>query len=171
MRRGGAPPVSTAGEGDLYRFAVSSIVPAPPARVWARITTMEGVNAELMPIARMTHPRGLSRLDPAAVVPGRRLFRSWILLFGVLPIDYDDLTLLQLIPGVGFSESSSMLSQRRWNHERVLEDADGACRVTDRVAFMPRLPWLGPLYRAVFHQVFLHRHRRLRCAFARGGTT
>jgi ligand-binding SRPBCC domain-containing protein len=149
----------------LYRFTVSSVVPASPARVWERITTMEGINAELMPIARMTHPRGLTRL-PFPVPIGERLFRSWILLFGVLPIDYDDVTLLRLTPGVGFAESSPMLTQRRWDHERTLEDANGACRVTDRIAFAPRLALLGPVYRAIFRQVFLHRHRRLCSAFA-----
>src|SRR5262249_49538334 len=136
------------------------------AEVWARITTMEGINHELMPIARMTHPRDVTHLDPAALPIGERLFRSWILLFGVLPIDYDDITLLRFTPGVGFTESSPMLSQRRWDHERTLEDANGACRVTDRIAFVPRVPLLGPAMRAVFHQVFLHRHRRLRAAFA-----
>lgn len=150
----------------MFRFVVSSVVPAPPSRVWSRVTTMAGVNAELMPIARMTHPRELSQLDVDAVIPGQRLFRSWILLFGVLPIDYDDLTLVGLTPGVGFSESSPMLSQRQWNHERVLEDVGGACRVTDRVAFEPRVAWLGPMYLVVFRFVFRHRHRRLRRAFA-----
>ena len=145
-------------------FTVSSVVSAPRSRVWERITTMEGVNAELMPIARMTHPRGLTRL-PDEVPLGERLFRSWILLFGVLPIDYDDLTLLRLTPGVGFSESSPMLTQRRWHHERTLEDANGACRVTDRISFEPRVPLLGPVYRAIYRQVFLHRHRRLRREF------
>jgi len=157
---------SRGADGDgLYRFTVSSIVPASPARVWERITTMEGINHELMPIARMTHPRGMTELDPAEVPIGRRLFRSWILLFGVLPIDYDDITLLRFTPGVGFAESSPMLSQRRWDHERTLEDAHGACRVTDRVAFAPRVRLLGRMLRAVFHQVFLHRHRRLRAIF------
>jgi len=157
--------VSEGAADGLQRFSVSSLVPAPRPRVWERITSMEGVNAELMPIARMTFPRTLAQLQPSDVVLGQRLFRSWILLFGVLPVDYDDLTLLRLTPGVGFAESSPMLSQRRWNHERTLEDADGATRVTDRVAFEPRLPWLGPLYSFVFRRVFEHRHRRLRAAF------
>lgn len=150
----------------LLRFEVSSIVGAPAARVWERISTMAGVNDELRPIARMTHPPHVDALRPEDVVPGERLFRSWILLFGVLPIDYDDLTLLRITPGAGFHESSTMLTQRQWVHERLLEDVDGGCRVTDRVAFAPRVRMLGPLYRAIFRRVFEHRHRRLRAAFA-----
>jgi ligand-binding SRPBCC domain-containing protein len=148
------------------RFEVSSIVAAPAARVWAQISTMAGVNAELGPLFRMTYPRGVERLTPADVVPGERLFRSWVLLFGILPVDYDDLTLLEVRPGVGFHESSSMLSQRRWEHERVLEDVAGGCRVTDRITFEPRVRWLAPMYRVILPAMFRHRHRRLRAAFA-----
>ena len=66
---------------------------------------------------------------------GERIFRSWVLLFGVLPIDYDDLTLIALEPGRGFHERSRMLSMRVWEHERTLEpDGEGGCRVRDRLS-------------------------------------
>ena len=57
---------------------------------------------------------------------GERLFRSWILLFGVLPIDYDDITLVSIEPGRGFHERSSMLSMRVWEHERTWSRPAGA---------------------------------------------
>lgn len=151
----------------LLGFGVVSVVPASAAEVWARVSTMQGVNAELAPLVRMTHPPGMDRLDPARIRLGERLFRSWILLFGVLPIDYDDLTLVRLEPGRGFLEDSPFLSQRRWVHERTLDAVPGGCRVTDRVSFEPRLPVGGRILQAVFHAVFRHRHRRLRRAFAR----
>jgi ligand-binding SRPBCC domain-containing protein len=147
------------------RFEVSSVVAAPAERVWQRIATMAGVNDELAPIFRMTHPRDVDTLGPENVVPGVRLFRSWVLLFGVLPVDYDDLTLVRVTPGVGFQESSTMLSQRRWDHERILEAVPGGCRVTDRIAFVPRVPLLAPIYRRILPAMFRHRHRRLRAAF------
>ncbi len=149
----------------VSRFEVTSVVAAPPAEVWRRISTMAGVNAELGPIFRMTYPPHVDTLSPADVVPGERLFRSWVLLFGILPVDYDDLTLVEVRPGVGFQESSPMLSQRRWDHERVLEAVPGGCRVTDRIAFEPRVAWLAPLYRVILPAMFRHRHRRLRAAF------
>jgi len=148
-------------------FQIASLVPASPAAVWARISTMDGVNAELMPLARMTHPPELQRLDPAIVPLGQRLFRSWVFLFGIIPVDWDDLTLVRVDDGRGFLEHSTMLSQRRWVHERTLEPVDGGCRVTDRIEFEPRLAVLAPLYAVVFRQFFRHRHRRLRRAFAR----
>jgi hypothetical protein len=60
----------------------------------------------------MTFPAGVNPLRAADLPLGRRLCRSWILLFGLLPIDYDDLTLLRWRPGVEFLEVSPMLSQR-----------------------------------------------------------
>jgi hypothetical protein len=142
---------------------VSSVVPATPERVWARVSTMEGVNHELMPLVRMTCPRRYAglHLDPDIVPLGERLFRSWILLLGVVPVDWDDLTLVRIEPGHGFLESSTMLSQRRWVHERTLTPVDGGCRVTDRVKFEPRLPGLGRVFLPLFRFFFRHRHRRL----------
>ena len=100
---------------------------------------------------RMTAPARVRALDPAEVVLGERIFRSWVLLFGVIPIDYDDLTLIALEPGRGFHERSRMLSMRVWEHERTLEpDGEAAARVRDRLSFEPRLPGSGPL---------LERHR------------
>jgi hypothetical protein len=79
-----------------------SIVAASPEAVWERVSTFEGVNDELRPLLRMTVPARVRALDPSEVVLGERIFRSWVLLFGVLPIDFDYLTLFALEPGRGF---------------------------------------------------------------------
>jgi ligand-binding SRPBCC domain-containing protein len=105
-------------------------------------------------------------LDPSEVVLGERIFRSWVLLFGVIPIDYDDITLIALEPGRGFHERSRMLSMRVWEHERTLEpDGESATRVRDRLSFEPRLPGSGPLLERIVRATFRHRHRRLRRRF------
>lgn len=128
--------------------------------------TPEGINHELMPIVRMTLPQGLESLDPEKVPIGTRIGRSWLLLFGFLPFDYDDLTLVKLEPGRGFHERSTMLSQRVWEHERWLEPhGEDGCLITDRIRFEPRLPFLAPVLRPIFRFVFRHRHRRLRKYF------
>ena len=70
--------------------------------------TPEGVNGELMPIVRMTLPRGVDRLD-IATRPRRRA-RSGAAgscCSGSIPIDWDDLTLERLDPPNGFLERSS----------------------------------------------------------------
>jgi ligand-binding SRPBCC domain-containing protein len=143
---------------------VSSQLDTPPEAVWQRIITFEGVNDELMPIVRMTAPKHIRSLSPADVTPGERLFRSWILLFGVVPIDYDDVTVLRIEENRGFLERSPMLTQKSWEHERTLEPRDGGTLVTDRIEFVPKLPGGGAL-KPVFRAVFRHRHRRHRKRF------
>jgi len=145
-------------------ITVSSVVAADRERVWARVTDPAGINDEMWPLMRMTIPRGVEDFGLDDPSPGR-IGRSWVLLFGLVPFDYDDLNLVRVEPGRGFLERSSMLSQRLWEHERTLEPLGEGCRVTDRVAWEPRLPlpgaWLRPLIRAIFN----HRHRRLRRAW------
>ena len=146
----------------------TSAVRAPAARVWDDVTRLDGINGELMPLMRMTAPREWAgrRIDDAR--PGQRLFRSWLLLFGLVPVDYDDLGIAEIGPGHRFLERSQMLSAARWEHERVVEEdgADGS-RVTDRLRFVPRWRPLGPVLRWFVPIVFTHRHRRLRHRYAR----
>jgi ligand-binding SRPBCC domain-containing protein len=146
-------------------FTEESWLPAPPGRVWDRITTPAGINDEFRPLLRMTFPARVEQLDPNSVAVGERICRSWILLLGVLPIDYDDIVLVSLDPGRGFHERSSMGSQRVWEHERTLAPDGDGCRVTDRVSFETRIPGTAGLTRAIAGRVFRHRHRRLRRAF------
>ena len=147
-------------------FEVSTRLAAPAPQVWAFATTAEGVNAELMPIVRMTVPRGREDFSIADLRPPERLGRSWLLLGGLIPFDWDDIGIVSVGPGLSFSERSTMLSQRAWSHDRTVEPlGDGACTVTDRIAFVPRLPGIAPLLRLVFRAVFAHRHRRLRRRF------
>ncbi|TMB59565.1 MAG: hypothetical protein E6J56_00050 [Deltaproteobacteria bacterium] len=84
---------------------------------------MEGISRELWPILRMTAPRGVKSIGDVPIEPGNPLFRSWILLFGLIPIDRSDLTLLSLDVGQRFVEQSPMLSMSLWRHVRTLEAA------------------------------------------------
>jgi hypothetical protein len=80
--------------GTPFHFEVSSGLAAEPEAVWEHATRPSGVNYELAPLVRMTFPRRIARLDLESVDLGRRLGRCWMLLFGVLPVDWDDLTLV-----------------------------------------------------------------------------
>lgn len=101
----------------------------------------------------------------AEVVPGERICRSWLLLFGVIPVDYDDLVLESIGPGTEFHERSTMLTQRLWHHDRVVADTTVGCTVTDRVAWESRLPIPGGLMKPIFRAVFRYRHHRLKRRF------
>jgi hypothetical protein len=144
---------------------VTSRLRADAAVVWERVITAEGVNDELRPLLRMTVPRGLGDFGLDDVELGRPLGRSWVLLFGVIPFDYDEICLERVEPGHGFLERSRMLTQRFWEHERTIEPSEGGCELTDRLAWEPRLPLPGALLKPLIAAVFKHRHRRLRSRF------
>jgi ligand-binding SRPBCC domain-containing protein len=148
------------------RFEVSSIVPAAPDAVWERVTAPVGINDELRPLLRMTVPAPMRGRGIGDVAPGQHLGRSCLLLFGVLPVEYDDITIAELEPGQRFLERSSMLSMSRWEHERVITPAGRSCSVRDAVTFelrrpLARVPGLECLVRSGLTRLFRHRHTRL----------
>lgn len=145
-------------------FSIGSRLRAEPAAVWERATSAEGINAELGPLLGMTVPRGVESLDLHALEPGP-LGRSWLLLFGLVPVDYDDIGLERIEPGRGFLERSTMLSQRLWEHERTIEAAPGGATLVDRLAWEPRPPLPGRSMRPAVAAVFRHRHRQLQRHF------
>jgi hypothetical protein len=144
-----------------------SRVRAPAPAVWERVMTPEGINHELGPWLRMTMPPGLRGATIEDVRVGEPLGRGWLLLGGLLPVEYDDLCLAELDDGRRFLERSSMLSMRVWQHERIVEPAgEGLSRVSDRLGFELRRPlaWIPGSRRLVgviVRRVFAHRHRRL----------
>ena len=154
----------------MHRVQQSSMLDRPAADVWARAVTEEGINDELRPWLRMTMPRGLRGKTIDEVEVGAELGRSWILLGRVLPVDYDDLRLVELEPGRRFLERSRMLAFAVWQHERLIEpEGEGRCRITDRLGFelrapLQRVPGLARLATAIVAFLFRHRHRRLRSA-------
>ena len=146
----------------MHRFRVSSRLAASPDEVWSRAVSVEGINHELGPWVRMTVPRGL---DIDALHLGQ-LGRSWILLFGMLPVDYDDIGLAVFEEGRGFRERSTMASARAWHHDRELVPLPaGGTRVVDEIGFEPRVGAFAGLQAFVFQAMFRHRHRRLRRHF------
>jgi ligand-binding SRPBCC domain-containing protein len=148
------------------RFRIETELGAPAAEVWDVVSTFDGVNRELGPWMRMTYPAEAQGMGIAQAPLGERMFRSWVLLFGAVPIDYDDICLEQILPGEGFDERSSMLSMRVWEHRRRIRAlGDAACAVEDRLCFEPRVPLSGPLLHAVVGRLFRHRHARLVARF------
>ena len=151
----------------MTTLTFASTFPTPARRLWADATDFAGINDELWPVLRMTTPDGVSRLDPAQIVLGRRLFRSRLLLLGVVPVEYDDLVITEIEAGRRFLERSSMLTSRVWQHERTIEAiGDGRCTLTDRVGFVPRLAALRPVIAGLVPLLFRHRHRRLARRYA-----
>jgi ligand-binding SRPBCC domain-containing protein len=134
----------------------SSLAAAAP-EVWRHATSLDGINRELAPWMTMSAPpelRGLS-LDDDRVVIGERLFVSWVRLFGVVPLDRMEVTIVELERGRRFVEQSPMLAMRRWRHERTVEPAGAGCVLRDTLTFSPGVA------RPALAAFFAHRHRVL----------
>lgn len=140
----------------------ASVVRAPRDEVWARVVTADGVGDEFRPLLRMRFPARLAGASIADVPLGRPIGRAWILLGGVIPVEYDDLVLVDLEAPRFFQERSELGSCRVWEHRRELESlADGSTRVTDTLRAVPRALVPGSVVRVVVGALFAHRHRRL----------
>ena len=151
----------------MIALRFQSHLAAPPDAVWRRVTSVAGIDAEMAPLLRMTFPAGMQGLADAAFVPGTTLCRSWLLLFRVLPVDFSDLTLVELEPGRRFLERSPMGTMAFWQHERTVVPAPGGCHVVDALTFRPRRLLPSALVRACVGLFFRHRHARLRRHFNR----
>jgi ligand-binding SRPBCC domain-containing protein len=113
-----------------------SVVDAPAEQVWARVVTPEGINDEVRPWMTMSMPRGAESLSVDNVPVGTPIGRAWLRLFGIVPFDYDRLTIAELVPGRSFDEQSTMMSMRSWRHQRSVEpDGDAKTVVRDRLTF------------------------------------
>jgi hypothetical protein len=115
----------------------------------------------------MTIPRGKANILDFEMVPGRPLFRSWLLLFDVLPIDRSDITLLEVEQGRRFLEQSPMLIMKLWRHERVITPTADGTLVTDNLEFSPR--FAVSIVRGSVKFFFQHRHLVLRRMFNNDG--
>ena len=141
-----------------YTLALATPLAVSRERAWDWITSVDGILAEMRPLMRMTIPRGVERIGLEDVRLGEPLFASWVLLFGVIPVDRSWLTLVELDPGHGFVERSPMLGMKLWQHERWIETVPGTpgCTLNDRLSFEPR--FAGPIVRWVVARFFRHRH-------------
>jgi ligand-binding SRPBCC domain-containing protein len=133
---------------------------------WDSVTTPAGINAEFQPWMRMTVPRRLRAMRLDEVELGVRICRSWVLLLGVVPFEYDDIVLVERGPGLRFLERSSTLAANTWQHERTVEPRGSGCEVIDRLRLelrpsLARVPGSAALVRRVVRAIFDHRHRRL----------
>ncbi|MDH4482213.1 MAG: hypothetical protein QE279_05835 [Rhodoferax sp.] len=134
-------------------------VSATPEAAWVWITSFDGISKEMSPLVHMSAPKGVKDLSSVTFESGVPMFRSWITLFGVLPIDYSNLTLLTLNPGFGFVEQSPMGSMKLWRHERQIVALDAGCKITDTLTFEPR--FAGRLISGIVEVLFTHRHKML----------
>lgn len=166
-RTGALEGVDEGTGGRPIVIELSSRLAADADAVWDRVTTPEGINAELMPLVRMTFPPGKSLRDLGPEQMGKPLFASCLLAFGFIPFDRHVLVIERIEPRAFFERSHTLL-QRRWNHDRKIVPDGAHCILTDRVEMVPRVRLSDPVTGWLVRRIFEHRHARLRKTF--GGT-
>jgi ligand-binding SRPBCC domain-containing protein len=127
--------------------------------VWDWITSWNAISKEMAPYLKMTVSAKAADVSLINYPLGKPMFESWIKLFGVIPIDYSQLTIISLEPGVGFIEQSPMASMNLWRHERRIQPAGNGCKIIDTLTFEPR--FLKNVLVKVVKAFFTHRHRML----------
>ncbi len=162
----------------VFRFSIKSSFPNITRReAWFHMTSMKGVNEELMPFIFMTYPSAANETSVSEAPLNEFLFMSVILLFGLIPIDLHWLRFESLSNFSGFEENSSTLLHRFWRHHRYLgeesksklnsQDPDKELIITDDIEFSPRIPFFGYLILPIVKFVFRHRHAQLKKIFSK----
>ena len=144
----------------LFKLSFESEVIASPTKAWEWITSWKGISSEMRPYFRMTAPEGIYSIENLNIILGQPLFRSQVFLFGFLPIDHSELTLIEFEKGSGFIEESPMGSMTLWRHEIRIIPTAGGCKIIDHLTFQPKMAssFVGWFIRTVFR----HRHNVLR---------
>ncbi len=137
---------------------ITSRVPRPVQELWPIVSSAAGVNAELKPLVSMTFPKDGFDFSEAPV--DQPLFKSWILLFGFLPIDRHTFVLHEVGPS-HFIETSHTLLQKHWRHERYLTAQGDSTDVRDVVTVIPRVAFMTPLTNRIVATIFRNRHKQL----------
>ncbi len=143
---------------------ISTFLARPSEKVWAAVATAEGVNAELMPLVRMTFPPGFTDLREAPL--GEQVADGWLLAFGVVPFERHTLMFADIAPS-GFVETSlGLFHYHYWKHERTVRQAEGGCVVRDIVTVVSKVGFLDGIADTLTAWVFRHRHKRLKLLYS-----
>ncbi|MFZ6644900.1 hypothetical protein ACO0LO_04245 [Undibacterium sp. TJN25] len=152
----------------MREFTVQSDLAIDAAAFCANMS-MQTVNWELSPIVRMSAPEPWRDCTLDQWQAGRLLFKSWIFLFGFIPVDLHAFRLEAIYAGAGFQENSSSWANKEWRHRRMVAARGDGCTVTDHVVVAGRIPFVAALLMPVYEFVFRHRHRRLRKKYGSTG--
>lgn len=146
----------------MINLKFESRLKATQEQVWQSIASLEGLTSEMMPLMKLTAPKGFKTLSD--IFPRKNDFRSWVLLFGFIPFDHTDLKLTSLTVCKGFVEESNMGSMKSWRHVRTLvSHGDLEVSVIDELTFEPKR--FKSITKLVIQKFFEHRHKQLRRKF------
>ena len=150
----------------MYSFQIESELNASSKEVAEHCLTMNGVNYELLPIAKMTVAREW-KLKPLNDWPANDyICYSLILLFGFLPVDVHRIKFLSTSE-TGFCEASTSLIHKLWNHKREIVAVGDKTKIIDKINYVPRINVIGNLLKPIYKFIFDRRHKRLLAKFGK----
>lgn len=149
----------------IERLTFVTHLPTSVDELWSWSTSIQGIQAEMWPILKITFPKGMKHIDKDTAL-GKPLCRCHFLLLGIFPMDMSKLTFVELVPGHRFVEQSPLVSMKMWRHERVVTATAEGASVTDNLEFSPR--FAPPLVAWFVKLFFQHRHSVLSRTFSAG---
>lgn len=142
-------------------FEIVSVLEVKADRLAKDVLTMEGVNYELSPWLQMSAPEEWQTKPIKHWPINREIFKSWIRLFGFIPVDLHVFKLIETSEK-GIKECSSSIINKYWKHDRTILKLDAVSTVRDSLEFHPRLYFLRFILKPLYKSVFIHRHYRLK---------
>ena len=133
-----------------------------PDALWISINCIKSLNRELRPVMYMTCPNDYKEKPFDEYPAGIHTFKSYVLFLGFIPIERTNIKMIQIFPGRGFSEDSTMIFSSSWKHKRILiSDGDGTI-VTDELDITHRLIIFKPVLWLFANMIFFVRHGKLK---------
>jgi ligand-binding SRPBCC domain-containing protein len=129
-----------------------------PDNMWKWITSAEGINHELFPMLHMSSLSDFSTKKLNTIQLGVPITKSWLLLFGLLPIGISELTLVELHIGERFIEQSKMSFMKYWRHERMIAPHGTGTIIRDVLTFEPIM--LNKSCTFFIKRLFRNRHKK-----------
>ena len=142
-----------------YGLDFFSELRAPADKVWRSVTSLAGINQELMPLLSMVGTDGTERLDQ--LVDGAEIdpLHVTLRLGGLVPIGSATIHIIEL-DRFRFTEQSDQPGMRSWQHARRIEPDEPGCTLLNRVEFTPARA--GAATSKLIEGLFAFRHRNLR---------
>jgi len=142
---------------------MESLINISKENLWKSIWSFDHINKEIAPLFRMTSPSiDLDTIDPKSIPLNQQLFKSYIFLFKIIPIDIHSFMLKSIIEFEFFEETSSSLMMKHWNHTRALKARGPQTLLIDKIEYQHRLGFMGQICFPIYKFVFAHRHKKLR---------
>ena len=149
----------------MPKIEMEITLPVGATQLSNELLNMKGVNSELWPYLKMTAPNNWYEKSIKEWPINQYLFRSKVLLFGILPVDIHRFK-FDSVSNTGFKESSVSLLNSLWCHERTVVSNGSNTSVKDAVYYQSRCGLLGVLIKPAYKLIFKHRHKRLTVKYA-----